>query len=413
MFKLAHLSDPHLGYKATRLVNAQGINLREADGYVVFSKIISEIIEEEVDAAVICGDTFHTPTPEIRSIIFVQNQLRRLWDAGIKVYILAGNHDTNDIRADIAASRVLHDPWRQIHSHAEPYVTHRIGDGINLHMISHHVFGEQADTMAQVEPVENEVNILSTHGSIFDEYLHEVLHAEQSPREIVIPTELIHGHNWDYSLFGHIHERGWVGSADKMTDTSDSKIYYNGSTIRRGFSDKEMPLGRGWTLWSIDSSGNFTASPRSVAQRPQYDFEEIDASGYSASDITDLIIENLKTTQTNGTDFNTKTAPILRQKITNISPAKYAGLDLKNISRNAEHAMSWAMKTTTVHEASEIEKDTENLKQIDNKDVVKGYDEWVETAPYLQTVEKLTKDKVVEQAREFVKLGQEETLDAE
>ena len=45
--------------------------------------------------------------------------------------------------------------------------------------------------------------------------------------------------------------------------------------------------------------------------------------------------------------------------------------------------------------------------------MVKGYDEWVNTAPSLQDVETTTKEQVVEQARNFVKLGQEETLESE
>lgn len=416
MFKLAHISDPHAGYKATSLVNAQGINLREADGYLALSRIITEIIEEGVDATVWAGDTFHQPSPDIRTIIFVQNQLRRLWSAGIPAYLLAGNHDTNDIRADIAASRVLHDPWRKVFSHAEPYVTHEIADGIHLHMVSHHMYGEQADTMKLVKPVDGEINILSTHGSIFDKYLHETLHAEQSPREIVIPPTLLDDHNWSYSLFGHIHERGWVGSTDGMTDTAKSKIYYNGSTIRRGFSDKEAKLGRGWTLWTIDESGAFTADVRTIAQRPQYDFATIDAKNLNASDITERILDNLQETQVNGTSFDARIAPILRQTIINISPAKYQALDWGTIDKNTKHAMSWSVKHATLQPLSSKQQNRElpeHLQGFDNSDVVKGYDEWVNTAPSLQGVETTTKERVVEQARNFVKLGQEETLESE
>lgn len=415
MFSLAQLSDIHAEYKATILLNAQGINVREADGYVALSKIITDAIANEVDAVLICGDTFHSPTPGIRAVIFVQNQLRRLWQAGIPVYILAGNHDTNDIKSDIAASRLLHDPWKNIYSHVEPYVHYEIGDGINLHLISHHMFDEQSATMSQVKPVENEINILATHGSIFDSYLHEVLHAEKSPREVVIPQSLVNDNDWSYSLFGHIHERGWVGSSDKKTDTAKSKTYYNGSLIRRGFSDADVPLGRGWTLWNIDDFGTFTAEPKTVAQRPQYDFEEIDAKDMSASEITDVVIENLKTTQINGTEFDITTAPILRQKISNISPAKHSALDLKNISRNSEHSLSWQLEPKTIAEKQAEKEKIEKGKNSDNSDVVKGYDEWIKESETktLKNVEKLTKDKVVKSAREYVKLGQEESLESE
>lgn len=418
MFRLAHISDPHAGYRSTTLVNSQGINLREADGYIALSGIISDVIREGVDAVLWAGDTFHGPSPDIRTIIFVQNQLRRLWDAGIPSYMLAGNHDTNDIRADIAASRVLHDPWRRIFSHAEPYAHHEIGDGIHLHLVSHHMYGDQAATMSQVKPVEGEINILSTHGSIFDQYLHQTLHAEQSPREVVIPESLLADHEWNYALFGHIHERGWVGSTDGRSDTAGSRVYYNGSTIRRGFSDKEVPLGRGWTLWTIGSDGTLTPTMHTIAQRPQRDFPIIDALELSPSDITDLMVANLQGSQVDGTTFDPRIAPILRQRLVNLSPAKHTAMDWKTISDNTGHAMSWSVKSSpqSLEESdgeAALDSDGNPILAGDNIDVVKGYDEWVPSATTLQNVETTTKDKVVKQARNFVKLGQEETLESE
>lgn len=418
VLRIAHMADIHAGYKATSLVNAQGINLREADGYVALSKIVSEIIQNEADVAIICGDVFHTPAPEIRAIVFVQNQLRRLASAGIKVYALAGNHDTNDIRADIAASKVLDDPWRHIYSYAEPYVKPEIADGIHLHMVSHHMYGDQSHTMSQVKPVSGEINIFSTHGSCIDPILQEKLHAEHSPREIVIPDGLLTGNDWSYTMLGHIHERGWLGSRDKKTDTAKSKIYYNGSIIRRGFSDKPVPLGRGWTIWDIDTSGKFTAVPMTIAQRPQVDFLAIQAANISASDITDKIVENLKSTQTNGTNFDTRIAPILRQKLEGITPAKYAALDWKALSQNAEHAMVFKFDPTYL--GSEVEKvlDSEGneitaaISISDNADVLKVYDEWANKSKTVKDLEKDMKKQVTKQARDFVKMGQEETLDA-
>lgn len=278
------------------------------------------------------------------------------------------------------------------------------------------MYSEQYDTMKQVKPVPGEINIFTTHGSIIDPILQMKLSAEQSPREIVIPDFLIQQQDWSYSFLGHIHERGWVSSKDGKTDTANSKIYYNGSLIRRGFSDKEVPLGRGWTLWSIDNDGKFSAEPRTVAQRPQYDFKEIDARKLTAEEITDKILENLRATQLNGNSFDTLTAPILRQTISGITPGKHSALDWKAISSNSEHAMHWNVKTTTLAIESDNNKESVSpqLKALsDNADMVKLYDDWADNAPSLKEAEDNLKEKVVKQAREFVKLGQEEVLDAD
>ena len=261
-FKIAHLSDLHLQYRSSRLTTESGINLREMDGYLSFATCVNEIINENCDAAIVAGDVFHIPNPSIRAIIFAQKQFRKLADAGVKVYILAGNHDSLDVVGDIAASKVLDDSFRGIYSGAEPYVHYEITDGINLHMCSHHLYSLQSETMSQIKPIEGELNILSTHGSVIDPHLKEKLHTDQSPREVVIPKQILTDKNWSYTFLGHIHERGFVGSKDKKNDSLKKRIYYNGSLIRRGFSDKEVPLGRGWTLWEIDENGKFTMTPK-------------------------------------------------------------------------------------------------------------------------------------------------------
>lgn len=415
MFRIAHVSDIHADYRATRIVTDQGINIREADGYKALSVMMTDIIKHDVDVVVIAGDTFHTPSPSVRSVIFVQNQLRRLWKANIPVYILSGNHDVTDVKSDIASSRILHDPWRKIYSHAEPYVTHRIGDGINLHMVSHHMYHEQAETMKNIHPVKNEINIFTTHGSCIDPILEMKLHTEQSPREIVIPDSLLKDNDWDYSLLGHIHERGWVGSTDKKTDTMNTKIYYNGSLIRRGFSDKEMPLGRGWTLWEIDDNGQFTAYPQKIAQRSQEDFPIIDARKLSSKDITDIIIEHLKNTVPE--DYNDKmiknVAPILRQRIANITPSKYAGIDQKAINTFTQHALSWEIKTNYIQESLATKKSDNDDITYSSHDVVEAYDDWIQNTESLKEYDDAMRERVTEQARNFVQQGQDEELSQE
>lgn len=412
MFKLAHLSDLHLGYFTTRKVNAQGINLREADGYITMQKIITDVINHEVDAVVVAGDTFHTPSPNMRSIQFAQRQFWRLWQAGIKVYILSGNHDVDDIKENISSARILNDDWKSIYSHAEPYVKHEISDGIHLHLVNHHAYADQSETMSKIKPVEGEINIFSTHGSVIDPILEYKLHTEHSPREIVIPDGLLDGHDWSYTLLGHIHERGWVGSSDKLTDTANTKIYYNGSSIRRGFSDKDVPLGRGWTLWEIDDNGQFTGIPKTVEQRPQYDFDIIDAAELTASEITDKIVENLKSSQTNGVEYDSRTAPILRQKIINLSPSKSAGLDRQIIDHNSQHAMDWKLRPYLKNDISNSS-NSDVSENLSTTDVIDAYDEWAKSSTTLSSLSDDFKNKVFNDAKNFVKLGQESILEAE
>jgi len=414
-FKLAQLSDIHAQYRSTRRTNAQGINLREADGYVALAKCVHEIIEEACDAVVVCGDIFHGPNPSIRAIVFVQNQFRKLADAGVKVYALGGNHDTLDVKEDISAAKVLDDGFRGIYSTAEPYVKYEIADGIHLHLVSHHLYTLQQETMKDVAPVKGEVNIFSTHGSVIDPLLKMKLHAEQSPREVVIPDRLLSDKDWSYVLLGHIHERGWVSSKDGKTDTAKKKIYYNGSTIRRGFSDKEVPLGRGWTLWTIRNDGTLVPSPRVIPQRTQIDFTPIKAKDLTPSEITDKVLENLTSTQMGSVEFDARRAPILRQKIIDIDSIKYSSLDWKAISQNSQHALQWSIQQVTEVE-EEKEKNIVALSQeeiLNSGDIVQIYDDWLESSSVLQDTSDSLKETVATQTRSFIQLGQEIILESE
>lgn len=413
-FEIAQLADLHIGYRASQKENSQGINLRIADGMLALYNIITDVIDKKPDVVVICGDIFHYPHPNIREIIFVQNSLRRLWKAGIPVYALSGNHDTKDTKEDLSAAKVLDDPWRNIFSTAEPYEVYHIADGINLHMVSHHLYSMQAKTMDKVKPVEGEINIFATHGSLIDPLTHLAIRTG-SPREIIIPDFLLNDNDWDYRLLGHIHERGFSGSKDGIHDNLKKKTYYNGSIIRRGFSDKDCELGRGWTMWNIEDDGTFVPTFYQVAQRPQYDFDIINASDMNSEDISDKIIDNLRSTQIDGNNFSPSSAPILRQRIANISPAKYQALDLKAITEQSRHAMTWSIKQLSI----DSKKDNSNdIKFDDNnssdKNILQAYDSWVKGSSTLKEVnDKSMRKNVEEQTRKFIELGQEVVMEQE
>ena len=85
--KFAHLADSHLGYRQ------YGLLQRELDFYSVFTNTIDKIIEERVDFVVHSGDLFETSKPSTNALLVVQKAIRKLNDAGIPIYAIAGNHD--------------------------------------------------------------------------------------------------------------------------------------------------------------------------------------------------------------------------------------------------------------------------------------------------------------------------------
>ena len=411
---IAHLSDLHLGYSSSNCkLNPQGVRWREADGYMAWIREIKDIINDgTVDVVLIAGDVFHTPTPSILAVKQAQKGVRILANAGIPVVILTGNHDTSDVRSELAATALLNDPDHGVYSHYEPYATYDVNDDVRLHLISHHLYKEQASTWDKVKPTNGKINIFSTHGSMIDPLTKLAMHTDSSPREVIIPDEIVNNPGWDYRLLGHIHERGFVGSSDDgKSDTSHLKTYYNGSLIRRGFSDGETPLGRGWTKWTVQPDGLLLPEFHTVAQRPQEDLPVINALDLSAADITDIAYDHVS----NAVEGikSPFTAPILRQRVVNITPEKRKAVDQAMLSKLAAPALSWQLSMKTIQDEPEDEDDVvSNSIDPSNGGVKKQFEDWLTNNDAYEKVNESIRDSVRASMENFIRMGQEAVLDA-
>lgn len=411
---IAHLSDLHLGYSSSNCkLNPQGVRWREADGYMAWIREIKDIINDgTVDVVLIAGDVFHTPTPSILAVKQAQKGVRMLADAGIPVVILTGNHDTSDVRSELAATALLNDPDHGVYSHYEPYATYDVNDDVRLHLISHHLYKEQASTWDKVKPTNGKINIFSTHGSMIDPLTKLAMHTDSSPREVIIPDEIVNNPGWDYRLLGHIHERGFVGSSDDgKSDTSHLKTYYNGSLIRRGFSDGETPLGRGWTKWTVQPDGLLLPEFHTVAQRPQEDLPVINALDLSAADITDIAYDHVS----NAVEGikSPFTAPILRQRVVNITPEKRKAVDQAMLRKLAAPALSWQLSMKTIQdEPADGDDVVSNSIDPSNGGVKKQFEDWLTNNDAYEKVNESIRDSVRASMENFIRMGQEAVLDA-
>ena len=411
---IAHLSDLHLGYSSSNCkLNPQGVRWREADGYMAWIREIKDIINDgTVDVVLIAGDVFHTPTPSILAVKQAQKGVRMLADAGIPAVILTGNHDTSDVRSELAATALLNDPDHGVYSHYEPYATYDVNDDVRLHLISHHLYKEQASTWDKVKPTNGKINIFSTHGSMIDPLTKLAMHTDASPREVIIPDEIVNNPGWDYRLLGHIHERGFVGSSDDgKSDTSHLKTYYNGSLIRRGFSDGETPLGRGWTKWTVQPDGLLLPEFHTVAQRPQEDLPVINALDLSAADITDIAYDHVS----NAVEGikSPFTAPILRQRVVNITPEKRKAVDQAMLRKLAAPALSWQLSMKTIQdEPADGDDVVSNSIDPSNGGVKKQFEDWLTNNDAYEKVNESIRDSVRASMENFIRMGQEAVLDA-
>lgn len=89
--KIIHTGDLHLGTTFKSLGNKSRLHRRDCQD--VFSNIIDLCITEMADALLIAGDLFDEQNPSKTIVSFVIDELKRLKETNIPVFIITGNHD--------------------------------------------------------------------------------------------------------------------------------------------------------------------------------------------------------------------------------------------------------------------------------------------------------------------------------
>src|SRR5579864_4217330 len=93
--KFIHCADIHLDTPLQGLIHYSGAPVQEIRNATrrAFEKVLDAAISEHVDFMVIAGDLYDVGLKSFESALFFNQQMARLKDAGIDVYLLYGNHD--------------------------------------------------------------------------------------------------------------------------------------------------------------------------------------------------------------------------------------------------------------------------------------------------------------------------------
>ena len=111
-FRFVHTADIHLDspLRSLALLDPQ---LAEAVGAATrraFERIVDLCLDENADALMIAGDLYDGDQTSMKTALFLAEQLRRLHDAGVRAFIVRGNHDAESkITAQLRRERMLPD----------------------------------------------------------------------------------------------------------------------------------------------------------------------------------------------------------------------------------------------------------------------------------------------------------------
>ena len=199
MFRFLHIADVHLGSPFA------GLSVREpqvAERFAratrdAFSNLVDRAIAEGVAFVVIAGDLYDGAWRDAGIGLFFNRQAARLDRAGIRTFVIRGNHDAESV---VRKSVPLPDGVESFGT--AKATTIRIGDlKVALHGQS---YAERAATenlaASYPAPVPGHFNIGVLHTSLAGHAEHET-YAPCSLAELV-------GHGYDYWALGHIHAHG-------------------------------------------------------------------------------------------------------------------------------------------------------------------------------------------------------------
>lgn len=198
--KFIHAADIHLDTPLQGLVHYAGAPVNEIRNATrrAFEKLLDAALAHQVDFVIIAGDLYDVGLKSFESALFFNQQMTRLKDAGIDVYLIHGNHD--------AASKLIKQlrPPANVHVFRsnEPQTFRR--DLLHLPVAIH---GQSFATPEITDdlganypaPVPNAFNIGVLHTNLSG--ISE--HANYAPCSL----DTLRNKGYQYWALGHVHNR--------------------------------------------------------------------------------------------------------------------------------------------------------------------------------------------------------------
>ena len=208
-----HLDTPFSGLEQTSRELAK--KLRAAP-FESLANIVDQALAEAVEFVLLAGDLYNTQRVNIKAQSLFIDQLDRLDEAGIPVFLIRGNHDFST-----ADSETLSLPFpNNVYTYSEEVQTHVVeiksgervavtGFSYDKQWIFDRKIAEYPSRRADVD-----LHIGMLHGSLEGMQTKEANYAPFSVSELRTK-------NYDYWALGHIHQR------EKLSDSPP--VYYSGN----------------------------------------------------------------------------------------------------------------------------------------------------------------------------------------
>lgn len=298
MPKIFHTSDIHIGSQFIFLAD-------KAEKYrslikSSFARLVDLCIEERAGALLISGDLFDTNFPSDSNISFVQEQFKKLSDAQIKVFLIAGNHDYF-IEGSVY-DRGLFEDFTNVKVFIPPFESIVVPElNATIYGVSNTTNKSLQHPLQLLKKVENETkyHIALVHGSM-------QITGKDSDSNLPITQEEIRTSRLDYIALGD-----WHGNGDYSA--GETKCFYSGSLEPIDFSQ----VNAGFVMEIDLNEAGITTKPRRIGtikvNNLNYEFSSRNDLGRLRSVLTESSDSNTVMILTLSGDIETDLANIIAE----------------------------------------------------------------------------------------------------
>lgn len=206
--KILHCADLHLDKTFDFARHEQSLKRRE-DLQQSFSRIVDYALKHKPDLFLVAGDVFDRVNPSNDALVFLTHKIRTLRDAGIHVYLIAGNHDIPKTGMKKATALDIFDKAGLCKVFSDTEKLQK--DLLTINNQKVYISGKSFDPLRERESplkgqaisAEGDINILVLHASFHESGPQNDLPAAMQQHPIT-PEEIpsfIH-----YVALGHIHK---------------------------------------------------------------------------------------------------------------------------------------------------------------------------------------------------------------
>ncbi|OHV72132.1 DNA repair exonuclease [Ensifer sp. LCM 4579] len=246
-FRFVHTADLHLDspLRSLALRNADLADLVRNATRDALARIVDLCLAEAVDALLIAGDLYDGTQTSMNTALFLAGELRRLDEAGIRTFIIRGNHDA---QSQVTRELTLPTSVHIFSGRSKPVLAKTLESGrpVHIHGMSFADPHAPESLLPHFQsPVTGGINIGMLHTSLAGSAGHD----PYAPCSVAD----LEGHGFDYWALGHIHQR--------QVHSRKPCIVMPGMPQGRDINEAGV---KGVTLVTIDEDGDLFLDERPI-----------------------------------------------------------------------------------------------------------------------------------------------------